>query len=157
MKNHLSAVFEPTPHGWNILISKSVGKRCPPKLQETDIVQALVKTKWIRGRLGTVGQRTNKQTTSLFIYCTTNCPLQSLGMSWFAWRKSRHLVSKKKNKQTNKKQGIFYNQNIKILFEFQVWSTSCFFTFKMIGRDSRAIDLDDRFYSNKTPRRLLNF
>ena len=59
MKNHRSAVFEQTPHGWNILISKSVGKRCPPKLQETDIVQALVKTKWIRGRLGTVGQRAN--------------------------------------------------------------------------------------------------
>ena len=37
--------------------------------------------------------------TSGFIYCVTNCPLQSLGMSWFAWRKSRHLVSKKKNKQ----------------------------------------------------------
>ena len=154
MKNHRSAVFEQTPHGWNILISKSVGKRCPPKLQETDIFQALVKTKWIRGRLGTVGQRANNFSV---IYCTTNCPLQSLGMSWFAWRKSRHLVSKKKNKQTNKKQGICYNQDIKILFEFLVWCRSCFFTFKMIGRDSRAIDLDDRFYSNKTHRRLLNF
>ena len=65
MKNHLSAVFQPTPHGWNILISKSVGKRCPPKLQETDIFQALVKTKWIRGRLGTVGQRTNNFTVHL--------------------------------------------------------------------------------------------
>ena len=65
MKNHLSAVFQPTPHGWNILISKSVGKRCPPKSQETDIVQALVKTKWIRGRLGTVGQRTNNVTIHL--------------------------------------------------------------------------------------------
>ena len=155
MKNHRSAVFEQTPHGWNILISKSVGKRCPPKLQETDIFQALVKTKWIRGKTG--DSRSAYKQTSGFIYCTTNFPLQSLGMSWFAWRKSRHLVSKKKNKQTNKKQGIFYNQNIKILFEFLVWCRSCFFTFKMIGRDSRAIDLDDRFYSNKTPRRLLNF
>ena len=151
MKNHLSAVFQPTPHGWNILISKSVGKRCPPKLQETDIFQALVKTIWIRGRLGTA---VSVQRPVEFIYCTTNCPLQSLGMSWFALRKSRHLVSKKKkqtklNKTNKQKQGIFYNQNITILCEFLVWYRSCLFTFKMINRDSSAIDLDYRIYLNK--------
>ena len=84
------------------------------------------------------------QTTSRFIYCTTNCPLQSLGMSWFAWRKSRHLVSKKKQTNKQTKQGIFYNQNIKIICEFLVWYGSCLFTFKMINRDSSAIDLDYR-------------
>ena len=155
MKNHLSAVFQPTPHGWNILISKSVGKRCPPKLQETDIFQALVKTKWIRGRLGTVGQRTNNFTVHLlYNELSFTKPWDEL-VCLEKFAASGKLKKKQTNKQT--KQGIFYNQNIKIICEFLVWYGSCLFTFKMIGRDSRAIDLDDRFYSNKTPRRLLNF
>lgn len=57
MKNHLSPIFRQTPHSWNILISKSVGKLCPLQLQETDIFQALGKTIWLRGRLGAIGQR----------------------------------------------------------------------------------------------------
>ena len=55
-------------------------------------------------------------------------------------------ASGKQKKQTDKqtKQGIFYNQNIKIICEFLVWYGSCLFTFKMINRDSSAIDLDYR-------------
>ena len=148
MKNHRSAVFEQTPHGWNILISKSVGKRCPPKSQETDIVQALVKTKWIRGRLGTVGQRTNNFTVHL-LYNEL-----SFTKPWDELVCLEKIAASGKQKQTNKqtKQGIFYNQNIKIICEFLVWYGSCLFTFKMINRGSSAIDLDYRiiFYSNKT-------
>lgn len=148
MKNHRSAVFEQTPHGWNILISKSVGKRCPPKSQETDIVQALVKTKWIRGRLGTVGQRTN----NFMIHLLYN--ELSFTKPWDELVCLEKIAASGKQKQTNKqtKQGIFYNQNIKIICEFLVWYGSCLFTFKMINRGSSAIDLDYRiiFYSNKT-------
>lgn len=153
MKNHRSAVFEQTPHGWNILISKSVGKRCPPKSQETDIVQALVKTKWIRGRLGTVGQRANNfRLHLLYNELSFTKPWDELVC---LEKIAASGKQKKKNRRTNKqtKQGIFYNQNIKIICEFLAWYGSCLFTFKMINyRDSSAIDLDYRimFYSNKT-------
>ena len=165
MKNHLSAVFQPTPHGWNILISKSVGKRCPPKSQETDIVQALVKTKWIRGRLGTVGQRTNNFTVHL-LYNELSFTKPWDELVCLEKIAASGKQKKKNNRQTNKqtKQSIFYNQNIKIICEFLIWYGSCLFTFKMINRDSSAIDLDSVPYYfirikqlNKTPRRLLNF
>ena len=111
MKNHLSAVFQPTPHGWNILISKSVGKRCPPKLQETDIVQALVKTKWIRGRLGTVGQRTNNFTVHLlYNELSFTKPWDELVCleKIAASGKEKKQTDKQTNKQTNKQNRVYF-------------------------------------------------
>lgn len=108
MKNHLSAVFQPTPHGWNILISKSVGKRCPPKLQESDIFQALVKTKWIRGRLGTVGQRTNNfMIHLLYNELSFTKPWDEL-VCLEKIAASGKQKNKKTDKQTNKQNRVYF-------------------------------------------------
>ena len=108
MKNHLSAVFQPTPHGWNILIFKSVGKLCPPKLQETDIFQALVKTKWIRGRLGTVGQRANNFGLHLlYNELSFTKPWDEL-VCLEKIAASGKQEEKQTNKQTNKQNRIYF-------------------------------------------------
>ena len=93
----------------------------PPKLQETDIFQALVKTKWIRGRLGTVGQRTNNVTVHL-LYNELSFTKPWDELVCLEKIAASGKQKKKKNRQTNKqtKQSIFYNQNIKIICEFLV-------------------------------------
>ena len=78
-----------------------------------------MKTKWIRGRLGTVGQRTNNFTVHLlYNELSFTKPWDEL----VCLEKIAASGKQKKKKKTDKqiKQSIFYNQNIKIICKFLV-------------------------------------